>query len=109
MILTHLGFPLVFIRWIMLCITSISLGILINGSISHSFQAEKGIRQGCPLSPLLFLIVMEGLSRLIASEKRVGRLKHIKITKQCSVSHLLFVDDILIFLDGGIQDNNKFF
>eukprot|EP00253_Pinus_taeda_P016641 PITA_16641 len=69
MILTHLGFPLEFTRWIMRCITSVSFAILINGSTSHSFQAERGIRQGCPLSPLLFLLVMEGLSRLIATEK----------------------------------------
>lgn len=40
MILTHMGFPLVFIRWIICCITSISFGTLINGSISHSFQEE---------------------------------------------------------------------
>lgn len=106
MILTHLGFPLVFIIWIMCCITFVSFGTLINGSISHSFQAERGIRQRCPLSPLLFLIVMKGLSRLIASEKRVGRLNSLKIMEQCTLTHLLFVDDMLIFLDGGIHDNN---
>jgi len=51
---------------------------------------------------------MEGLSRKIASEKSVGRLKGLKITYQCALTHLLFVDDILIFLDGGIQDINTF-
>lgn len=106
MILTHLGFPQVFIKWIMCCITFVSFGTLINGSVSCSFQAERGIRQGCPLSPLIFLIVMEGLSRLIALEKRARRLKGLKIMEQCTLTHQLFVDDMLIFLDGGIQDDN---
>ena len=64
-ILIHLGFPPTFIRWIMCCITYVSFSVLINGSASHFFHAERGLRQGCPLSPLLFMLVMEGLSRLI--------------------------------------------
>eukprot|EP00253_Pinus_taeda_P031803 PITA_31803 len=62
MILIHLGFPHAYISWIMACITSPSLSILINGSTSPFFHSERGLRQGCPLSPLLFLLVMEGLS-----------------------------------------------
>jgi len=104
MILTHLGFPLELTRWIMGCITSISFALLINGSATHSFQAERGIRQGCPLSPILFLLVMEGLSRLLDSEKRAGRLRGLEITNPFLLNHLLFVDDILIFLNGDIQD-----
>jgi len=69
MIPTHLRFPLFYIRWIMCCITFVSFTILINGSTSHSFWPERGIRQGCPLSPLLLLLVMEGLTRLILLEK----------------------------------------
>lgn len=104
MLLTHLDFPLVFIRWIMCCITLVSFAILINRSTSHTFWAEIGLRQGFPLSPLLFLLVMEVLSRRVASKKAIGNLKGLKITYQCSLSHLLFVDDILILLDGSIQD-----
>lgn len=96
------------IRWIMCCITLVSFAILINGSTSYSFRVERGLRQGCPLSPLLFLLFMEGLSRKIASKKSEGRLMGVKITNQCILTHLLFVDDILIFLDGGIHDINSF-
>jgi len=72
MILTHLGFPPPFINWIMCCITMTSFSALINVSSSYFFHEEHGLRQDCPLSPLLFLILMEGLSRLIASAKQDG-------------------------------------
>eukprot|EP00253_Pinus_taeda_P033341 PITA_33341 len=70
LILTHMGFPPPFIDWIMCYITSASFSVLINGSASHFFHAEQGLRQRYPLSPLLFLIVMEGLN---ASAKRDGQ------------------------------------
>lgn len=105
MILTHLGFPHMLTNWIMGCISSVSFAILINGSASALFNINRGIRQGCPLSPLLFLIVMEGLSRLIATAKRNGDFSGLKITDQYYLTHLLFVDDILIFLNGSIRDS----
>eukprot|EP00253_Pinus_taeda_P023181 PITA_23181 len=104
MIITHLGFPPAFTNWIMGCISSVSFAILINGSASPIFNIDRGIRQGCPLSPLLFLLVMEGLSRLIILEKRSGGLQGLKITEQFYLTHLLFVDDILIFLNGSVRD-----
>lgn len=70
--LTHPRFPPPFIDWVMCCITSVSFGVLINGPASYFFHAKCGLRQACPLSPLLFLIVMEGLSRLITSAKQYG-------------------------------------
>ena len=86
------------------CISSVSFAILINGSTLPSFNIDRGIRQGCPLSPLLFLLVMEGLSRLIATEKRRGGLQGLKIMEHFCLTHLLFVDDILIFLNGSVRD-----
>lgn len=57
-----------------------------------------------PSSPLLFLLIMEGLSRIISAEHRRGRIVGIKITENCTLTHLLFVDDVLIFLNGSIED-----
>jgi len=105
MILTHLGFPPVFITWIMGCISYVSFAILINGSASSPFNIDRGIRQGCPLSPLLFLLVMEGLSRLISSTKRSGNISGLKIMEHFYLIHLLFVDDILIFINGSVWDS----
>jgi len=84
----------------MSCITKVSYNVIINGSASPFFHAEHGLQQGCPLSPLLFLLIMEGLSLLIVEERRVGRLQGIKITNDCILTHLLFVNDVLIFLNG---------
>ncbi len=108
MILTHLGFPLCFIQWIMCCITNVSYSVLINGSASTFFHAERGLKQVCPLSPLLFLLFMEGMSRYISKEKTLGRLQGIKITNSYILTHLLFVNDVLIFLNGSIGDITTF-
>lgn len=60
------------------------------------------------MSPLLFLIVMEGLSMLIGTAKREGGLKGLKMNEHCHLTHLLFVDDVMIFLDGNIRDSTSF-
>ena len=106
MLLTHLGFPLQTINWIMWCITSISFSILINGAATNFFHVERGLHQGCPLSPLLFLLLMEGLSRWIIEEISRGRLKAIKLLASCVLTHLLFVDDIILFLNGTLSDTS---
>ena len=75
------------------CIQSASFAVLINGSPSNFFRASRGIRQGCPLSPFLFLLVVDALSRIIEQEKREGSFKGIKVTHSEELSHILFVDD----------------
>eukprot|EP00253_Pinus_taeda_P019083 PITA_19083 len=104
MLLTHLGFKLEFINWIMGCVTSVSFAVLINGATSSFFKGQRGLRQGCPLSPLLFLLVAEGLSRLILEAKRTGLLKGLEVAVNLYISHLLFVDDILLFTNGNLNE-----
>jgi hypothetical protein len=67
LILAQTGFSQHMIKWIMSCVTSANLAILINGESSTFFCMGKGLRQGCPLSPLLFILVMEALSLLLKS------------------------------------------
>lgn len=52
---------------------------------------------------------MEGLSRLITSAKQEGQLQGLNILEHCILTHLLFVDDVLIFLNGGLRDSTTFF
>jgi hypothetical protein len=94
MMLIHLDFGVAFTNWVMGTIVSFS--ILINGSASSFFKEEMGIRQGCPLSLLLFLLVAECLSHFLNEEKTTGNFRGIKISLGFHISHLLFVDDILI-------------
>jgi hypothetical protein len=66
------------------------------------------MRQGFPLLPLLFLIVAEGLSRALLVAKRLGKLKGIRMVNSIFLTHLLFVDDILLFCDDFRRDALKF-
>jgi len=104
MLLTHLGFGIAFIRWVMSCISTVSFSVLINGAASPFFHAERGLRQGCPLSPLLFLLVAEGLSRAITDAKHNGHFQGIQVAPNLNITHLLFVDDVLIFCSGSRGD-----
>lgn len=56
------------------------------------------------LSPFLFLLIMEGLSKLVKEEFKRGRLKGIKIMDDCTLTHLLFLHDVLLFLNGSNGD-----
>ena len=86
------------------CITSANFAVLINGTPSKFFTATRGIRQGCPLSPLLFILVIEGLSLLIADVWDNGLIKGIKISPTFVLTHLLFVDDVILLGSGTLSE-----
>ena len=96
LILIQIGVPLLGVNWIMACLTSTNFVVLINGTPSKFFKASQGIRQGCPLSPLLFILIIEGLSLLIADAREHGLIKGIKISSSLALTHLLFVDDVIL-------------
>lgn len=73
--LERMGFSLVWRKWIRICICSNSVSILVNGSPTEDFNVGKGLRQGDPLAPFLFLIVAEGLARLVQKAVSIGKLK----------------------------------
>ena len=74
-IMEKLGFNQCWRRLIMRCVTMVSYSFRINGKVYGSVQPSRGIRQGDPLSPYLFLIVVEGLSSLIRKSMEVGTLE----------------------------------
>ncbi len=102
-LLERCGFPLKWRRWISYCISTVRFSILINGSLEGFFGSSSGLRQGYSLSPLLFVIVMEALSRMIIKVVEGGLLSSIQVGARdhnmVHVSHLLFADDTLIFSD----------
>jgi hypothetical protein len=77
------------------------------GQPLHFFTSERGLRQGCPLSPLLFLLVAEGLSRAIGLASSSGDFQGIHTSSDFRITHLLFVDDVLIFCSGRPRDAEK--
>jgi hypothetical protein len=88
----------------MRCIKKSSFTILINGAASLFFHVGCGIKQGCPLSHLIFLLVVEGLSRAIADAKRRGYFQGITISPTLRITHLLFVNYVLLFCSGSRRD-----
>jgi hypothetical protein len=99
LMLIHVGFNLNFVNWVMNCVSLVSFAVLINGSTSEFFRIGRGLRHGCPISPLLFL-VFEGLSRALSEEKYSRYFKGVRVGRTLYVSHLLFVDGMLLFCDG---------
>jgi hypothetical protein len=90
------------------CLESTNFVVTINGSQSSFFRASRCSRQGFPLSPFLFLLVTECLSRLILEARSVGTTRGINIVGTITPSHLLFVDDILLFGRGKLRELTTF-
>ena len=76
-IMEKLGFPQVFIKMVSLLFHDASACVKLNGEPSPYFPIQRGVRQGCPLAPYLFLIVAEVLNAMVSQEMREGRVQGI--------------------------------
>lgn len=103
-ILRAFGFANAWIRWISNLISSTFFSILINGIPTSTFRPSRGIRQGDPLSPFLFIIMAEGLGRCINSAILSRNLKGINLHQAPTISHQQFVDDNMIFGHSSVQE-----
>ncbi|KAM0052219.1 putative RNA-directed DNA polymerase [Helianthus debilis subsp. tardiflorus] len=96
-VLRQMGFPSEWCRWVKGVLMSACSSVLVNGSPTFEFRCQKGLRQGDPLSPFLFLVVMEALSCMVNKACSVGRFKGVKLPNGGpTVSNLLYADDALI-------------
>jgi hypothetical protein len=95
------GFGQKWCSWIAFCISPTSFFVLINGLLAGFFNSSRGVRQRDPLSPFLFVIVMEAFSRMVKASidhsPFLGFAMGARGSEQVHISHLLFVDDTLIF------------
>jgi hypothetical protein len=100
-LLRRCGFGEKWISWISYCISSARFSVLVNGTPAGFFNSSRGLRQGDPLSPLLFVIVMEALSKMLTITVDRGLLSGFSMGSRTSeavlISHLLFADDTLVF------------
>ncbi|GAU22346.1 hypothetical protein TSUD_106740 [Trifolium subterraneum] len=106
-VLRCFGFNDVFCNWIHVILKSAFLSISINGKAEGYFNCSRGVRQGDPLSPLLFCLAEDVLSRSITNLVSVGKLNPIKGTRHISVpSHTFYADDLMIFCKGKLSGLN---
>ncbi|KAL9659551.1 hypothetical protein QQ045_024358 [Rhodiola kirilowii] len=98
--LHELKFPLKFISWVKMCVRSPSFSVLINGEFVNYFEGKRGLPQGNPLSPFLFLIAMEYLSRLLNRLDRKAWFYYHPKCHRIGLKHILFADDLFLFSSG---------
>ncbi|PNY11106.1 LINE-1 reverse transcriptase-like protein [Trifolium pratense] len=98
--LRRMGFCSIWIGWIMECVCSKSIYVLVNGSPTKEFIAGKGLKQGDPLAPFLFLIIAERLTGLVMKAIEVNLLKGYVINNTILFPMLQFVDDAILMCKG---------
>lgn len=98
-LLGRMGFGTKYRRWIQECISYAFFSIVINGSLKSFIEAQRGLRQGDPLSPFLFVAVAEALSRMMKGAENAGLIRGFEVAGDVNhISHLQFADNTLIFL-----------
>jgi len=103
-VLNKMGFGGRWIGWICYCISSSSFAVLVNGSPTDFFLPSRGLRQGDPISPLLYLLVIEVLTRIIEAASSVGLISGFTVSSRVRVCHqqrflISFLQMTIVFCD----------
>ena len=100
-VMKKMNFPTLWRKWIMECISTASASVLVNGCPTDEFKFERGLRQGNPLSPFLFLIAAEGLNVMMNALVEAGLFSNYKVgaNNLLSITNLQFADDTLLIGD----------
>ncbi|KAJ9685117.1 hypothetical protein PVL29_017229 [Vitis rotundifolia] len=100
-VMQKMGFGEKWIGWIKWCISIVSFSVLVNGTSKVFFQSSRGLRQGDPISPYLFVIAMEVFSSFLKRAVDKGFMSGWRVKGRSEegvqICHLLFVDDTLVF------------
>ena len=106
-LLNRMGFGVKWCKWIRTCTSTVQFPVLIKGSPTDFFSSSRGLRQGDPLSPMLFLIMMEVFSRMLRRGEGAGLIRGFKVEGRRGggkcVSHLLFADDTILSCDADME------
>ncbi|GKD24085.1 putative RNA-directed DNA polymerase, eukaryota, reverse transcriptase zinc-binding domain protein [Tanacetum coccineum] len=97
-VMDKIGFGTKWRSWILGCLKNARSSILVNGSPTKEFELFRGLRQGDPLSPFLFILAMEGLHSLTCKAEELGLFKGVFIGRDnMNISHLMYADDVIFF------------
>lgn len=103
-----MGFAISFVNSIMLCISSVSYSFLLNGKQFGAMQPARGLRQGDPLSPYLFICCVEGFIKMVEKAVVEGRLHGVQVAPEAPViSNLCFADDTVLFCRASLMEANE--
>lgn len=102
--MSRLGFQQPWINLEMSCVSSIQYSVLVNGKPGQTFTPSRGLRQGDPLSPYLFLLCMKGFSTMVNQAELKGDIQSENVARGTSITHLLFVDDCVLFCSATRQE-----
>jgi hypothetical protein len=95
----RMGFTPRWVNQIMKCVQTVTYRVKINGRLSEAFKPERGLRQGDPLSPYLFILCAEAFSAMLQHAEVNGTLEGIQLCPTAPrVNHLFFADDSLIVM-----------
>jgi hypothetical protein len=107
-VMRRLGFTKRWIHLIMGCVRSVSYSIIINGCLVGDIRPSRGIRQGDPISPYLFIIYAEALSALLQQAEKNGVITGVPTSPRGpTLSHLFFVDDSIIFCKANLVEYRR--
>ena len=103
-----LGFSERWIGLMMMCVKTVSFSVLINGEPKGKIIPTRGLRQGDPISPYLFLLCAEGLTAMLRKEECGGMISGVLVCRGApQISHLLFADDCIIFGKANVGEGNR--
>ncbi|GJS30501.1 ribonuclease H-like domain-containing protein [Tanacetum coccineum] len=103
-ILTYFGFPTLMVKWIIACVMSASFSLNVQWGHSGYFQGKRGLRQGDPISPYLFTLVMEVLTLIIKRRARVSNtFRYHKHCEELRLLNVCFADDLFLFVRGEVD------
>lgn len=102
--LRRMNFCNKWIGWVKGCLISTRVSVLINGSPSEKFDVGKGLHQGDPLAPFLFLVVVEGLNGLLQRAIQTHNFSGYRVggTRELVISMLQFADDTIFFGEASV-------
>ena len=104
-VLINYGFHETFVQWVMECVSTVSFSVLINGGKTKQFNPSRGLRQGDPLSPYLFILCQEVLSRFIDKEHAASNIRGVKMNvRGPDFTNVMFADDIMLFSKATCKD-----
>ena len=93
-----MGFPNIWIKLIMRCITTVTYQVIVDGELTNTFLPQQAIKQGDPLSPNLFILGANVLSNMLQQAELNNQIQGVRACRNAPrINHLMFVDDLILF------------